>query len=294
MRRAVISYVLALGLVSSGCGGLDHGRARRVGEARADGTSAPTADRRYEANTMVLQAPDTPAKLCLGAIATSLPPQCGDVPILNWDWDQVESEQRLSGVTWGEYHVVGTYDGASFQLLEVGPPQPGRDHPSDPIETPCPEPQGGWVASDPSRTADRDLQAATRLAEAQPDSAGVWIDYTVPPREFVAFGPGDIVLTAAFTGDIDRHQQELASVWGGPLCVTLHERTQSELSQIQEEITDHGAEDFGIQVLYSSTDIPHNQVEIGIVVLYDATQAAVDERYGHGVVRLNPALRPVA
>jgi hypothetical protein len=24
--------------------------------------------------------------LCLGAMAMSYPPQCGDVPIANWDW----------------------------------------------------------------------------------------------------------------------------------------------------------------------------------------------------------------
>jgi len=120
---------------------------------------------RYEADTTVLDAGEGPA-LCLGGIATSLPPRCGGVPVLGWDWSEVSGEQRRGGVTWGEYHVEGTYDGTTFTLLEAGPPQPRPEEPGDLFAAPCPEPEGGWVDTDPSSTKDSDRTAAMGVAEA--------------------------------------------------------------------------------------------------------------------------------
>jgi hypothetical protein len=230
--------------------------------------------------------------LCLGGGLDSLPPQCGDVPISNWDWDQVDGEERLSGVTWGEYHVVGTYDGSTFTVLDVGSPQASAEEPGDPFAAPCPEPDGGWFAPDPSRTTDGDLTAAYQFSEGQPDSAGSWIDYTVEPSEG-PYGPNDIVLVAAFTGDLDRHRSELAGVWGGPLCVTQHERTQAELLRIQRELSDRGTDEFGLVVLSSGIDVTINAIEVSVIMVDDETRSAVDAVYGEGVVRFHPALTPV-
>jgi len=103
---------------------------------------------------MVDQVGDRPAQLCLGGITLELPPRCGTLPIANWDWSRVGDEHQAGGVTWGgEYHVVGTYDGTSFTVSEVGPPGTPSPDPSDDIVNACPEPAGGWVASDPSRTS---------------------------------------------------------------------------------------------------------------------------------------------
>ena len=81
--------------------------------------------------TVLEQRGETPfpkhgAMLCLGAMAMSYPPQCGDVPIANWNWDAVEGEEKASGASWGQYHVVGTYDGEIFTVTHVGP---YGDHP---------------------------------------------------------------------------------------------------------------------------------------------------------------------
>jgi hypothetical protein len=46
------------------------------------------------------------------------------------------------------------------------------------------------------------------------------------------------VLNVAFTGDLERHQAQLRSVWGGRLCVTRQQRTYRELLAIQREL--HG------------------------------------------------------
>jgi hypothetical protein len=289
----LIPSVLLLALVLSACAERKPGQTPRGAGPGIDSSPPPPAEQRYEATAMVLQARHGPAMLCLGGIALSLPPQCGTMPITNWEWDQVQGEERLSGVTWGEYHVVGTYDGAVFTVLDIGAPEGVPDDLSTPIEIPCPKPDGGWVATDPNRTSEDDRHAAGALAAGQPDSAGWWIKVVDPPVGEDVYGPDDVVLNAAFTGDVERHRDELAEVWGGPLCVVQYERTESELRRIQDELHERGAEDFGIQVLSSGTDVVHNRVEVGVVVLNEGVQAAVDERYGEGAVRLFAALQPV-
>lgn len=289
----MIPSVLLLAFVLSACAEREPGQTPRGAGPGIDSSPPPPAEQRYEATAMVLQARDGPAMLCLGAIAESLPPQCGTMPITNWDWEQVKGEERLSGVIWGDYHVIGTYDGISFTVLNVGPPRPPSDLIPEPIEILCAEPDGGWVATDPNRTSEGDLHAAGALAAGQPDSAGWWMKVVEPPVGEDVYGPNDVVLNAAFTGDIGRHQEQLAEIWGGPLCVVQYERTESELRRIQSELTEQEAEHFGIQVLFSGTDVVHNQVEVGVVVLDEETQAAIDQRYGDGAVRLLPALQPV-
>ena len=48
------------------------------------------------------------------------PPQCGGPEIVGWDWDAVDLEESASGVTWGTYAVVGTWDGTTVH------PHPAR------------------------------------------------------------------------------------------------------------------------------------------------------------------------
>ncbi|MEN9645199.1 MAG: hypothetical protein RL238_1868 [Actinomycetota bacterium] len=50
----------------------------------------------------------------------SLPPQGGSLPLAGFDWDMVEGEQTVNGVTWLEQSVgvTGTFDGTTFTLTE--------------------------------------------------------------------------------------------------------------------------------------------------------------------------------
>lgn len=233
--------------------------------------------------------------LCLGGVLTSLPPQCGDVPITNWDWDHVEGWQRLNGVTWGDYHVVGTYDGTSFTVLEVGPAK-WADQPkefSDRIDVPCPEPEGGWTSPHPSRARESDLDAAGELAAQQPDFAGLWHKILNPIEGVDVYEGDDIVLNVAFTGDLERHGRELAEVWGGPLCVVRHQSSVAELGRIQDELTSRGKSEFGIQLLGAGIDVVRNRLRVRVVLADEELQNAVDARYGKGTVRLSSALTPV-
>lgn len=270
---------LALSLiVLTACGGLGGPEGERP-ESRGDGP--------YEASGTVLENKDHGPMLCLGAQPSIYPPMCGTIPITNWDWESVSDEETAGDSTWGDYRLVGTFDGRAFTVEEVTTPRPVEGE-YDPIEAGCPEPEGGWAVSDESRTAEADLQSAIADARGEPDFSGVWVDEAES-------GPaqGLTILSAAFTGDLDRHRAELAAVWGGPLCVVEHSRTLDELLRIQEELHDGGAEEFGLQTLDSSVYEHENVVELRVVVVDDETREAVDARYGEGTVRLVPALTPV-
>ncbi|MGH2591791.1 MAG: hypothetical protein ACRDGW_13485, partial [Actinomycetota bacterium] len=80
----------------------------------------PISSQLYEANTTILESRDHGPELCLGGVADSYPPQCGGVPIANWDWDLVDGEESASGTTWGNFHVVGNYDGSTFTVADAG------------------------------------------------------------------------------------------------------------------------------------------------------------------------------
>lgn len=255
--------------------------------------SSPPVEQRYEANGLVLQRKGGQAMLCLGAIALSDPPQCGDVPITNWDWDRVEGWERRVGVTWGSYHIVGTYDGKAFTVLEIGRPRRERWRGSiGDAAIPCPEPAEGWRASDPSRTSADDRDAANELAERASDFAGLWVKILKTTPGVDVYGPNDLVLIVAFTSDLERHRAELAEVWGGPLCLVKHERRMADLLRIQKEFSPPN--EWGLRLLGSSVDVVHNDVEVTVVVFDEETRARVDARYGEGTVRLTSALTPVS
>jgi len=243
---------------------------------------------RYEANATVLDDGSGPA-LCLGGVAESLPPQCDGIPLNGWSWDAVEGEQTASGVTWGEFHVVGTYDGTSFTLERAGPPEAVPPDNGDPFATPCPEPADGWTSTGPA-TTDKDLNAAMRVAEDIPAYAGLWIDSQGP----VGFAePGPVVLNVAFTGDPEQHEQALRDAWDGPLCLISFEHTYRELRRTQHDLSEGGAEDAGLELLSSSVNVMMNQVEIGVVVTTAEAERALDETYGEETIRVLPALLPV-
>ena len=246
----------------------------------------------YEADTTVLESADHGPMLCLGAIADSYPPQCGDVPLENWEWGSVEGEESASGTTWGSFHVVGTYDGTSFTLIEAGPLQPSPREHGDPVDTPCAEPEGGWVSVDASRATEEDMLATMHAAEDEPDYAGFWIDHVVEPGEGPVV-PGGIIANVAFTGDVERHTAQIRQRWGGPLCVVEHEWTMDALERAHRELRGAVGSELGLQLLGSGISMNRNRVEAGVVVADDETRSVVDERYGEGAVLLVPALTPV-
>jgi hypothetical protein len=292
-RWFLISILVASALLLAGCGAGE----QDTGQAGAPPTvTAPTSKpspQLYEASATVLDDRRRGPMLCLGMILTSLPPQCGDVPIANWDWAAVEGEHSQGGTTWGDYHVVGTYDGRTFTVAEVGPHEDDglMEIDENDFSPPCPEPEGGWVVPDPERSTQDQTGRAEAYARAQPDHVTSWVHHL--DEELQEFSP--VVLVVVFTGEAERHETDIRKVWNGPLCVVAREvSTARELARIRGEV-EAGLPDLGLQMLWSQGPGLEPTVEIGVVADPNgAAQKTLDERYGQGIVRLHPFLRPVS
>jgi hypothetical protein len=289
-----ILLLLTLTVLLAACGSREPGA---IGESTGSGAeppptvASPEPDQLYEASGIVLEAAgEHGPELCLGALLTSLPPQCSGVPIANWDWNAVEGEMARSGTTWGDYHVVGTYDGEVFTVTEVGPPAyPGKEDIYR-YETPCPEPEGGWVVPDPGQNTQEQTRRAHAYARAQPDYVISWNDHLEDRLQ--EFGP--VVLVAVFTGDSERHEAEIRKVWDGPLCLVARDLpTGRELARIRKEV-ENRLPDLGLELLGSGTGGFPPAIFIDIVADEGGrAQAVIDDEYGPGIVRFVPALRPV-
>ena len=283
--RPIIA-VIAAALIVSACG-----------EQTEPDTTSVAGEQRYTATGTVLESPDHGPQLCLGGVDESLPPQCGGPDITNWDWSEVESESA-SGTTWGDYTVVGTYDGTAFTL--TSPPSPPDEREPGPefnLGTPCEEPDGGWAVVDESTATDEAMNAAIGYANEQSDLAGVWLDQSINEElaeasddeiEGIANDPRRLVLNVSFIADVERHEAELRQIWGGALCVVVAERSEDELLAIQQELH----EDYE-GLLSSGVDSMSGQVTALVIVDDGSLQAELDERYGAGVVTLTSALQPV-
>ena len=249
----------------------------------------------YEATGLVLEEDGKDPMLCVGAIASIYPPSCGSMRISGWDWEAVADEETHGGTTWGHYRVIGRYDGETFTLTEAPlRPRSGQAAPGDVIEAGCTEPEGGWDSPRPDDTTDRHLNRAMRLARRAPDSAGEWIDYVEEPTGEEVEGGTNIIVTAAFTGSLERHERALRRHWGGPLCVIRFEHTYSELRRIQRDLNDTAERRFGFEMTFSSVNVVTNTVELGVVVTDTEADEQVAARYGNGVVIVMPELKPVS
>jgi hypothetical protein len=255
--------------------------------ARTVSTQGP--EQLYEVDAIVLESERHGPMLCLGLMLTSLPPQCGTVPLVNWDWDAVGGEERLDGTTWGAYHVVGTFDGETVTVARTGLYEEETWRPEPVYESPCREPEGGWVA-DPGRHSQNDDSRADAYARSQPDYVTSFVDHL--DEEPTEWSP--VVFVAVFTGDSEGHEAEIRKVWSGPLCVVERDAmTDRELHRIRRE-AEASLLEFGLQMVGSSTEGVPPRVVIEVVAdPGGAGQAAFDARFGPGILQLIPALRLV-
>jgi hypothetical protein len=270
--RVVIVAIVTV-LVFAGCGD----------DATQVPAGAPTDDTIYAVTATVLQAPGQEPQLCLGGVATSLPPQCGGPEIVNWDWEEAPTKETRSGVTWGDYLVAGTFDGERFTLTE--PPQApevSSQMSSVDFTSPCEEPPGGWHVADATKATDEALSTTLEAVNADPEFAGAWIDQNGREND-----PERMVLNLRFTADLDRHEREVRETWGGALCVTEAEHSLQELEEIKDELST-------LDTLSVDADDVRNVVVLTVILDRDGElQREMDQRYGEGVVEVESALKPV-
>ncbi len=301
MRTVLLAGVLLSALAAGGCGSGEPGAVS--GDADLPPVTSIQIDpaQVLEGSGTVLEDAKGP-QLCLGGVAESYPPQCGGIPLVGWDWNAVEGEESASGTTWGDFRVVGTYDGEVFTLSDAGPPAPAeaRYGGDRDFTTPCPEPAGGWVAGEPVRASDRAFSAGAAVAQALPGYVALWVDYAgdfTPEELDQRLMEGDPVLqimNVVVTEDVAGAEAGIREAWGGPLCVIQREgHSQSELVAIREE-AEGFIEELGLERTWSSEGLVGMAAEVGVVIdPGGAAQAVLDQRYGPGMVKLYPALRPV-
>jgi hypothetical protein len=293
MRILLLAVALLALAAGCGSGGTDVGGPSDV--------TTPTLDpgQLLQGSGTVLDDGSGP-QLCLGGVMESLPPQCSGIPLAGWDWDTVEGAQTASGTTWGEFHVVGTYDGTTFTVSEVGPFDPagiggGRD-----FSNLCPEPADGWAAENPALAGDEAFGNGAVIAEGLPGYVALWVGYAeeLPPEELDArMMAGDPVLqimNVVVTEDAAGAEAAIREAWGGPLCVAERPgHTEAELMAIRAQAERFIADELGLESLWSMEGDVGRAAEVGVVVdPGGAGQAALDERFGPGMVKLQPALTP--
>lgn len=249
---------------------------------------SPTATR-HEGSGTVLDKRGVGPQLCLGAVAQSLPPQCSGVPLVGWDWAKVDGEQTAGDTTWGEYRVVGSFDGQRLTPTEPpGPPQHRQDEFK--IDTPCAEPPGGWVRPDLKKTGQAALDRVNAAAQKTPGYAGLWLYNLTPPKgeqqDLV-----NVVLNVAFAGDISKREAELRKLWGGALCVVQHKHSEAQLADLRAQ-AETTLRELGVEMLSSSTDVVRGTITVDVTTLTPEQQTKLADKFGEILV-VSPRLRPL-
>ncbi|MEU6718171.1 hypothetical protein ABZ897_42460 [Nonomuraea sp. NPDC046802] len=254
------------------------------------GTAPQTAAaQRYETSLTVLEGGGHGPQLCT-MVAESLPPQCGGPDVIGWDWSKVQHESQ-GGVKWGEYRVVGTWDGARLTLTEPpGPPKKPSATQDVDFTSPCPEPEGGWRPVDPVTTTEKALQEAMRRAGTAAEFAGGWIDnFGQEPDPSKNMDARQYVLNLKFTGDLSGREAWIREVWGGALCVSGAKRSEAALKDIQRQVESQ----VGDRLISASSSVTRNVVEVSLWLATDELRRDVDARHGTGAVVFDSVLRPV-
>jgi hypothetical protein len=103
------------------------------------------------------------------------------------------------------------------------------------------------------------------------------------------------IMNVVVTEDAAGAEAAIREAWGGPLCLTERPgRTEAELMAVRAEAERFIVDELGLEVLWSAEGNVGLAAEVGVVVdPGGAGQAALDERYGEGMVELFSLLKPV-
>ncbi|KRE97476.1 hypothetical protein ASG76_01790 [Nocardioides sp. Soil774] len=238
----------------------------------SDAAPRPVPEGRVTTNGLVTLLDDGGGpELCLGPVAESYPPQCGGPAVDGFDFGDVGAE-RASGVTWGSYALIGTYDGTTFTVTDSTPAalyDPMAAPPVDGLDAACSTPGGSGAG----RTSPEDLDATLAAASALPGYATSWLS-------------GDTI-NVAVTEDAAGAEATLRQTWDGGLCVTTVERTDADLTAINTELQAA----LGDQLLTSGSTAP-DTLDAHVVFDDGSIQDWADATYGAGLVRVTSALVP--
>ena len=305
MGRGIV-VALLLAATVSGCGDAASEGAG-PGAPAASPTAALPAEGPVRTVATVLDDGEGPV-VCLGDMAFSSPPQCDGPRVSGWDWDEHPEHQSASGVRWGRFELVGTWDGAALTPTEARARR--RTSPSDRSVTTRSRPgatsrTAAGSRSTPTTTTNAARGRAGQVAEDLPDYGIVWGDQSINPhwqelQDLQESGgapslevsqamndPAYTILNVGVTDDVARAEAAVREVWGGPLCVYELANTCERLRQVAEELGDLPG-NLGPQFGTVS-----NRVELRVIHDDGSIQAWVDQEYGPDVVEVTSALEQV-
>ena len=224
---------------------------------------------------------------CVGPIDASLPPRCGGPELIGWEWP-AESESSPDRTRWVSASFRARYDIDARTLTVVGDisrssePTEAVGHVPPPQR--CEPPAGGWPPVDqPGQMEAYGRLLQTRLERRAEVVAAAYLLRDGVPMVEIAVGPD---VDAAALHD------ELAAIYPYPLCVW---RSNGLRLDEREAILSHfvaamGSAPDGMRVLTAGDDPGEARVEVSVEFDDGRFQAAADERWGAGAVRIESAL----
>ena len=263
----------------------DDSESVRTGPASVVPTTVPNGPL-YEADAMVLEVAGRGPELCLGFRAATHPPSCGGPPVIGWDWDDVGWAEQSGDTRWVDVHVVGTWDGSAFTLVDSSFTLSGSDGTEDP-ETPdfspaCDEPSG-----------DLALNQGDALSLNLPGGAVP----TFPGQValYLTQGPPFVVNVVVTPGNGTAALEQARTLWSGGLCVVERDApTEAELATVQAEVSAATADgDTPLGPVYVvGADTLRSVVVVDITAVTDEALDYAHQRWGD-LVELQGELTPV-
>jgi hypothetical protein len=140
----------------------------------------------------------------------------------------------------------------------------------------CPTPIGGWPFE---KVNQEGLSRVAQYVNTATDGGTPRIDDT------------QRIMTAPFTGDLERHRQELAAMYDGPVCVEQAKASHTELAELAKTVDAEAKRD-GLGVLSTGTGNAFGTVNITVVAATDRQRREMSEAHG-GLVEVDSFLKPV-
>jgi hypothetical protein len=267
--RLVSAWAASVFLLAAGCG------TSAVEKVRTDDRATL-----WTIDAGLLQTKDAPLRVCMNWLDSLPPAGCGGVELRGVDIDSLPNDTRAtSGMVWtGPMHVIGTYGDGVLTVTEqprkASETTPPAEH--RPIPPPsCPAPAGGW----PFDKVDRD--GRTRVSQYV---------YDAPDGGSVRIDASQRIMTAPFTGDLDRHRKELAALYDGPVCVELVKASRTELAKLSEKVIAE-VKRAGFGYLGGATENAFGTVEVIVAAATEQQRKDFTEAHD-GLVEIESFLHP--
>ena len=147
------------------------------------------------------------------------------------------------------------------------------------------------------------MRAVGAYVAAQCDAAGWWPDQSINPTSVATNmtaaqagamnDPRQMIMVAAFAGDLDRHRSELGAVWPRALCVTAAVRSNADHDLIDQALhrlfPSPDSTLAGTQLLSTNATLTGDIVTATFTIDIPALHALLIDHFGADAVQVSAA-----